>query len=175
MATLKNLVDETSNIKNELVTCHTNLKNNLIAKGVECINSDKLANLISKVDNINTTKKVVASSNNDIFFSSYYETVSTTYSVACKFYVGFEGSVLISSFAWGVNGSYRGQLVYKLLRGGAVVDQSEVFSLTSSSTAKYVYTFSDIKYGDTIEVHLASPVNSYYARVKDIRVQGNII
>ena len=29
MATLKNLVDETTNIKDELKTCHTNLKNNL--------------------------------------------------------------------------------------------------------------------------------------------------
>ena len=30
MATLKNLVDETTNIKNELVECHSNLKNNII-------------------------------------------------------------------------------------------------------------------------------------------------
>ena len=30
MSTLKQLVDETTNIKNELRTCHSNLKNNLI-------------------------------------------------------------------------------------------------------------------------------------------------
>ena len=30
MSTLKQLVDETTNIKNELKTCHTNLKSNLI-------------------------------------------------------------------------------------------------------------------------------------------------
>ncbi len=35
MATLKQLVDETANIKNELIACHTDLKTNLIDKGVE--------------------------------------------------------------------------------------------------------------------------------------------
>ena len=49
MATLKSLVDETGNIKNELVECHTNLKNNLIAKGVECSDTDKMPSLINKV------------------------------------------------------------------------------------------------------------------------------
>ena len=52
MATLKSLGDETTNIKNELKTCHTNLKNNLIAKGVECGDSDKISNLIDKVGDI---------------------------------------------------------------------------------------------------------------------------
>lgn len=49
MATLKNLVDETTNIKNELVTCHSNLKNNLVEKGVECSNADKMPTLINKI------------------------------------------------------------------------------------------------------------------------------
>ena len=52
MATLKSLVDETGNIKDELKTCHINLKNNLIAKGVECSDSDKMLSLINKVDYI---------------------------------------------------------------------------------------------------------------------------
>ena len=49
MANLKNLVDETTNIKNELVECHTNLKNNLIEKGVECSDTDKMSSLIDKI------------------------------------------------------------------------------------------------------------------------------
>ena len=52
MATLKSLVDETTNIKNELVECHNNLKNNLIEKGVECSDTDKMPSLIDKVKNI---------------------------------------------------------------------------------------------------------------------------
>ena len=49
MATLKSLVDETTNIKNELKICHSNLKNNLIEKGVKCSATDKMSNLIDKV------------------------------------------------------------------------------------------------------------------------------
>lgn len=51
MATLKNLVNETTNIKDELITCHTNLKNNLVDKGISVSSSDKLATLVDKVKN----------------------------------------------------------------------------------------------------------------------------
>lgn len=57
MATLSQLVAETTNIKNELITCHTNLKNNLIEKGVECSDADKLLNLVGKVGEIEPGKK----------------------------------------------------------------------------------------------------------------------
>ena len=57
MSTLKQLVDETTNIKNELKTCHANLKNNLIEKGVECSDTDKLLRLANKVGEIELGKK----------------------------------------------------------------------------------------------------------------------
>lgn len=57
MSNLKELVNETTNIKNELVACHTNLKNNLIEKEIECSNNDKMLNLISKIRNIELGKK----------------------------------------------------------------------------------------------------------------------
>ncbi|MGX4600237.1 hypothetical protein [Faecalimicrobium sp. JNUCC 81] len=60
MSTLKNLVDETTNIKNDLVTCHTNLKNNLISKGMEILDSDKIPSLINKVGNIELGKKLAS-------------------------------------------------------------------------------------------------------------------
>ena len=49
MATLKSLVDETTNIKDELIECHNNLKNNLIKKGVECSEDAKMSSLIDEV------------------------------------------------------------------------------------------------------------------------------
>ena len=52
MATLKTLVDETTNIKNELKECYSNLKNNLVEKGVECSDSDKMSSLIDKVNEL---------------------------------------------------------------------------------------------------------------------------
>ena len=57
MSTLKELVNETTNIKNELKTCHTNLKSNLIEKGVECSDTDKLLSLVDKVGEIKLGKK----------------------------------------------------------------------------------------------------------------------
>ena len=49
MATLKSLVDETTNIKNELVECHATLKNNLVEKGIEVSSYDKLSYLVDDV------------------------------------------------------------------------------------------------------------------------------
>lgn len=57
MSTLKQLVDETTNIKNELKTCHANLKTNLIDKGVEYSDTDKLLSLVGKVGEIELGKK----------------------------------------------------------------------------------------------------------------------
>lgn len=172
MTTLKNLVDETTNIKNELVTCHTNLKNNLIEKGVECSDSDKLINLIDKIDNISIAKNVVAS-NNDIFYSEYCDTLSTSLKLACKFYIGFKGSIRVSSEANGVSGSYNGKLIYKVIREGIEVDSSDEFILTRSYV-EYSHEFTNLEYGDFIEVYLGSPVNNYYARVRNIKLQGDI-
>lgn len=50
MATLKSLVDETTNIKNEIVECHSNLSSMLISKNVEVSEEDKMSDLIGKVD-----------------------------------------------------------------------------------------------------------------------------
>lgn len=60
MATLKNLIDETTNIKNELKTCYTNLKNNLVSKGVVVASSDKISNLINKTSSLYNIQNVVA-------------------------------------------------------------------------------------------------------------------
>ena len=50
MTTLKSLVDETTNIKNEIVDCHTNLSSILTSKNVEVTEEDKMSDLIGKVD-----------------------------------------------------------------------------------------------------------------------------
>ena len=51
MATLKTLVNETTNIKNELVECRDNLKQILIDKKMEGLDgNDNLSTLINKVD-----------------------------------------------------------------------------------------------------------------------------
>ena len=78
MSTLKQLVDETTNIKNELITCHANLKSNLIEKGVECSDTDKLLSLVDKIERIQTGKKFISgiayqNSNNSKLFNTVCE------------------------------------------------------------------------------------------------------
>ena len=57
MATLKSLVNETTNIKNELIECYSNLKSNLIQKEVECSEDDKFSSLIEKINEISVGRK----------------------------------------------------------------------------------------------------------------------
>lgn len=52
-STLKELVDETGIIKNELVVCRDNLKTNLSNKGVDVSGTDKMQGLVEKVNEIN--------------------------------------------------------------------------------------------------------------------------
>lgn len=61
MATLKALVDETTVIKNDIRSCHVNLKNNLINKNIYISDSDKLPTLINKVADMSNIDIVVKS------------------------------------------------------------------------------------------------------------------
>lgn len=54
---MSSLSTELNNMADELVQCHTNLKNNLIEKGVECSDADKMSNLIDKIPSIPLGKK----------------------------------------------------------------------------------------------------------------------
>ena len=55
MSTLSN---EINNVKDKIVKCHTDLKNNLIEKGVEVSDSDKMSDLVEKVGDIRTINAI---------------------------------------------------------------------------------------------------------------------
>lgn len=54
MATLSELVSKTTEIKNDLATCHAQLKTNLTGKGVTVSSSEKMLTLINKINDIKT-------------------------------------------------------------------------------------------------------------------------
>ena len=83
MATLSQLVTETTTIKNNLVSCHTNLKNNLTKKGVQCSSTDKLLSLVNKVGEINTGKKWASGTAKSS--SAMYECITLTVNVKLQF------------------------------------------------------------------------------------------
>lgn len=85
MSTLKQLVDETTKIKNELKTCHTNLKNNLIEKGVECSDTDRLLSLVDKVKGVSTGLKYATGRLYDGFGSSTPTTKKLIFSAPLDF------------------------------------------------------------------------------------------
>lgn len=55
-STLKELVDETGIIKNDLVSCRDNLKNNLSNKGIDVATTNKMQALVEKVNEIEVEK-----------------------------------------------------------------------------------------------------------------------
>ena len=57
MSTLKQLIDETTNIKNELKTCHSKIRSNLSNKGVSSTSNDKMETLIDKINEIPLGRK----------------------------------------------------------------------------------------------------------------------
>ena len=146
MATLKKLVDETTNIKDELVTCHTNLKNNLITKGVECSDADKLLSLVNKVGE--TSMAIVESSDNvlmELGSLAKYVTVQVPPNSIKKqftFTSTFKGSVrffvVFDSSTGNVDGVFlKNDLIMKTITGG----------LNKNTMS---FDFSDVNKGDIL-------------------------
>ena len=96
MATLKNLVDETTNIKDELVECHANLKNNLIEKGIEVLNSDKIPSLIEKIKQLKKIKVEIGTKSYALVYNSKTSTKSNSYTEILSYTMLFEGSININ-------------------------------------------------------------------------------
>ena len=147
MATLKNLVDETTSIKNELKTCHTNLKNNLITKGVECSDADKLSSLVNKVGEISTAVIVEPSDNVLMELGSIknYVTVQIPPNSTKKqftFTSTFKGSirflVVFNSATGNIDGVFlKNDLIMKTITGNL-------------NTNTMSFDFSDVNVGDIL-------------------------
>ena len=176
MATLKSLVDETTNIKNELVECYTNLKNNLIEKGVECEDSDKMASLISKVKGVS----LVSKASDNILFSwenekridstkTGYDTLYPVYSIPCC----FKGACRLDfKFKGNSSGSYYYAIV-KLIRSGEEIYVSESFK-TNSTNLNVVLDIDNIMPLDTIEILTMIRSSDGYSRFKEFYLKGDL-
>lgn len=158
MSTLKNLVDKTTNIKNELVECHSNLKNNLIEKGVECSDTDKMTSLIDKVDSL---YKVF---NNGVGDNYYLLKDKTKYTI-------LPTDQLISTYTFEIDGDFRiyanfaeysssngGRYKAVLKRNNEEVDTVE-FLINSYTTGEASANILNVKVGDELEFY----ARNYYA------------
>ena len=174
MATLKSLVNETTNIKNELKTCHTNLKDNLISKGVECSDSDKKSSLIDKVEDIERVKNVTISDN--VLFDvskTSYTTSSYTEDEIYSFYIALNGSLRVSARISSTGTLNSGaKSIFKLVRNGEIIETSNTFS-TNSNPLAISYDFKDIKNGDYIKIYAWQ--TQYTTNINNVKIMGTII
>ena len=85
MTALNSLIDETTNIKDELVNCHMNLRNNLSGKGVVCTDKDRIPTLIEKINKIKVEKHNFPAWLNlsDMWGESYSRMPTARYGACC--------------------------------------------------------------------------------------------
>ena len=156
MATLKSLVDETSNIKNELKNCHTTLKNNLIEKGVEVLPSYKMSTLISKINNIKGYILSAQESSNTIIFGKY--TGNLTY------YTNEKGTYKKFTFDRVMKGFYNVRIyganfgtVTSKSYVSIVLDGVEICKIRFNSTTAYTqivqFETNDVRGNSTLEIN----------------------
>ena len=177
MATLKSLVDETGNIKNEIKTCHTNLKNNLSTKGVNISSSDKLRDLVDKIENISTTKNVVASDN--VFYSC-----GTPFSCSIsggkrlcilQYPTFFQGSIRCSTKCSGY--SIKTTIEIEIIRDGALVSaKSFIVSADSNNYVEKSIDLKGIQNNDIIMIYASNNgTSSQSTRVQPITFKGDFV
>ena len=155
MATLKNLVDETTNIKNELVTCHSNLYNALIEKGVDILPTDskKMSNLIEKVKSIKAyPSRVNVGDNHSVFFDSttYLETGLSYVDVVSFSNFVIPGNYRASIYAKTRDSTYKGYVRVEHRRNGEVIASKTGYTKTTDYSYKFVVDFENIELGDEI-------------------------
>lgn len=176
MATLKNLVDETTNIKNELVICHSNLKNNLIEKGVECSDTDKISNLIDKVNAINIPKATFGET--CIAFKDCDTQVAITsnsYILASSFrYASLNGGYRVSVFSMAKNSSFGGNIKFEHKRGKDVLFSKEIYN-SSTSHVKCTVDIDNVEIGDEICLYGLAKNTSAPFYLKDFVVNFDLL
>lgn len=157
MTTLKQLVDEITDIKNELVTCHSKLKSNLTDKGIKVLSNDKMLNLINNVSNI-VTPKTVRAGNSNILVSMIPSTgcegimicngpgASGTITILSS---PFSGSIRLALKTRMINEGYRGTV--NIIKKNSL-GHSETIATYLEETRKGLLRSYDISlnYGDSI-------------------------
>ena len=169
MATLKSLVDETTNIKNELKTCHSNLKNNLIQKGVTCSDNDKISTLINRVGEISTVKFIAGNSCTVYSNNNKYKGLKGDQFIGTFEVKGDIKSIRLTARGCSTGAAFGVGVKFKVNRNGVIVLDSKVpFTTHGSGTVSEITgDFSDIEKGDIIEL--------YYTGSGAINIEANYV
>lgn len=155
MATLQELVNETTNIKDELVECHDTLKNNLIEKGIECGEEDKLAILVGKVSEINSFRIVNGDNCKVTDITASYNTGNSN-GVTKDFYTHEGINLPYAKFIFLLGGqSIAVTATIKHMRNGLTISTKQTYA-NSSNKQSFSIELSDFRVGDNLTVMLSS-------------------
>lgn len=170
MTTLKQLVDETTNIKNDIVTCHSRLRTNLSNKNVSSLQTDKLPVLIDKVNLIDTVDTLQAGNNNILtaFGFKYSGGESDTYpSTTVQIYIGgtdtrwdvakihscFKGSIRIfSRCKLSGTDTSNADLTFELYDSNRELKTSKTIKLVGGVFSTTNFDFGNIEKNDYIKI-----------------------
>ena len=171
MATLKSLVDETSNIKNELVECHTNLVNNLNAKGVKVSSFDKLNTLIDKIETLKVISSIPVAGTDVLLYTDSnevkYQTAS--YLKAHEYlYTGDNGVLRLSIDLKGHSGAGITSASINITRGGTITTL-HTFETQASSYSTFTYN-ANVLSGDIITIKIKSNSQIYTCYSKNFKI-----
>lgn len=136
-STLEELVDETTVIKNELVVCRDNLKNNLSNKGVDVSTTDKMQGLVEKVNDL---QKII------IEYSKPFMLLIDVNNGGVIFEYDCDSMAFIRSKKCAPSSGYERQYLSKVFK-------NEIKLLTVVKDKKDIYL---VRYSDLTEKHIGS-------------------
>lgn len=178
-STLTQAVSHMIELNKEIDYQETKLSNNLIAKGVEVLPTDKMSNLIDKVGSIATVIKVVASDN--VLFSvtpySYNSSGTslgnTSDRTLMRLISLFEGSYKLT-FVGGVSSSStKATFTIVVTRQGVEHHRYEMI-VTGSQSLRSI-EIGDIEVGDEIVLYGRQSNSSYAYYFGDSYIKGDIL
>lgn len=153
-SSLKEFVNHIDNVGKDVDYLRYNLKNNLIKKGVECSDTDKMSNLIDMVNGIIVANNVTAGESIQLFKYTSSAQFNIKQEDILKIVSNVNGSVKIkiNYISSGASGSC--PLNIDLIRGVSVVS-SKTFTL--NSYGYYIdieYDLSEIQLNDVISIYV---------------------
>nr|DAE68335.1 MAG TPA: hypothetical protein [Caudoviricetes sp.] len=167
-SSLKEFVDHIDNVDKDVDYLRYSLKNNLIEKGVECSDTDKMSSLIDKVGDIGS----IYISDNEVV--SIPEQIATAVSNQTLHLLSYKcnakGSLRVSSELYGYNSNSYFKIEH--LSDNIVVNSKKISSLTTAFIY-YSYDLDNIKVGDVINLYLYNKTGDTHARKTSIK--GDVI
>lgn len=185
MATLKSLVDETTNIKNELVTCYSVLKNMLIRKEVAIEENSKLIDLINKVNPLSNGFKAVVGEDFDFYCSTKEVRTPTSTDAIIQWTMGGDythsptdtnldnANVLLSFYGNQNNSGWPSQFKIEVIRSEEVVNE-KIFYSSTTGYVKYSCEV-EIKRNDIVRMYVRQEKPGGIGYIKNCRVSYSLV